>query len=54
MLGAGEDSFWENEVVQLAVEQIMMLKMSDNDINNGDVINQIILDKDDLIWLKTL
>ena len=49
-----ENSSVENDVVQLSSEQIMMLKMSDNDIKNGNVIDQNDLDKEDLKWLKTL
>jgi hypothetical protein len=49
-----ENSFLENDVVQLSPEQILMLKMSDEDIKNGNVIDQDDLDKEDLKWLKTL
>jgi hypothetical protein len=35
-------------------EQILMLKMSENDIENGDLINQSQLDTEDLEWLKEL
>lgn len=40
-------------MVQLFLEQILMLKMSDNDIINENVINHDDLDKEDLEWLKT-
>lgn len=49
-----ESSSVENDVVQLSPEQIIMLKMSDNDIKNGNVIDQNDLDTEDLKWLKTL
>ncbi len=49
-----ESSSVENDVEQLSPEQIIMLKMSDNDIKNGNVIDQNDLDKEDLKWLKTL
>jgi hypothetical protein len=41
-------------VVELSPEQILMLKMSDNDIKNGNVIAQDDLDEEDLKWLKAL
>lgn len=49
-----ENSSVENDTVELSAEQILMLKMSDNDIKNGDVIDQQDLDKEDLKWLKAL
>ncbi|WP_316813963.1 hypothetical protein [Pedobacter heparinus] len=48
------ESAVENDVVQLSPEQILMLKMSDDDIKNGNVIGQDDLDQEDLKWLKTL
>jgi hypothetical protein len=49
-----ENSAIENDVVQLSPEQILMLKMSDKDIEKGNVIKHHDLDKEDLKWLKTL
>ncbi|MNK13751.1 hypothetical protein D3C87_318420 [compost metagenome] len=49
-----ENSSVENDIAELSAEQILMLKMSDNDIKNGDVIDQQDLDKEDLKWLKVL
>ena len=49
-----ENSSLENDVVQLSPEQILMLKMSDDDIKNGNVFDHIDLDKEDLKWLKAL
>jgi len=43
-----------NDVVELSEEQIIMLKMSDEDIQNGNLISQLELDKSDLKWLKEL
>jgi hypothetical protein len=48
------ESAVENAVVELSPEQILMLEMSDNDIENGNVIAQDDLDKEDLKWLKAL
>jgi hypothetical protein len=48
------ESAVENDVVELSPEQILMLEMSDNDIENGNVIAQDDLDKEDLKWLKAL
>lgn len=49
-----ENSSVENDIAELSAEQILMLKMSDHDIKNGDVIDQQDLDKEDLKWLKVL
>ena len=38
--------------LSLTKEQIEMLKMSDNDIENGDLISQSELDKMDAEWLN--
>jgi len=43
-----------NDAVELSEEQIIMLKMSDEDIQNGNLISQLELDKSDLKWLKEL
>ena len=48
------ESAVENDVLELSPEQILMLEMSDNDIENGNVIAQDDLDKEDLKWLKAL
>jgi len=45
----------ENDnTVQLSLEQIKMLQMSNIDIKNGKLITQSQLDLDDLKWLKEL
>jgi len=41
-------------VVELSEEQIIMLQLSDQDIQNGNLISQAELDKNDLKWLKEL
>ena len=41
-------------VVELSEEQIIMLQLSDQDIQNGNLISQSELDKNDLKWLKEL
>lgn len=38
--------------VKLTEEQILMLQLSDQDIQNGRLISQDQLDKDDLQWLS--
>lgn len=40
------------DIVNLTDEQILMLQMSDQDIENGRLITQDQLDKDDLQWLS--
>jgi hypothetical protein len=40
--------------VELSEEQIIMLQLSDQDIQNGNLISQAELDKNDLKWLKEL
>ena len=47
-----ETSSIDNDKVKLTEEQILMLKLSDEDIDNGKLISQSQLDKDDLKWLK--
>jgi hypothetical protein len=47
-----ENSTTEEDIIQLSEEQVMMLKLSDKDIQLGKVISQNQLDKDDLKWLK--
>ena len=42
------------DIVQLSESQILMLNMSDEDIENGRIISQEELDKMDLEWLKSL
>jgi len=44
----------ENEKVELTEEQIVMLQLSEQDIENGNLISQTDLDKSDLKWLKEL
>ena len=44
----------DNDLVKLTDEQILMLRLSDDDILNGKLIDQNQLDKDDLQWLKGL
>ena len=40
------------DTVKLTDEQILMLKLSDLDIKNGNFISQDQLDNDDLKWLS--
>ena len=42
----------ENGTAQLSDEQILMLQMSEYDIENGNLITQSELDKSDLEWLN--
>jgi hypothetical protein len=49
-----DNSKLENNNVCLTDEQVLMLKLSDKDINNGRLISQNELDKQDLKWLKGL
>jgi len=42
----------DTDVVKLSKEQMLMLKLSDNDITNNRLISQEDLDKADLILLK--
>ena len=44
----------ENDKVELTEEQIVMLQLSEHDIENGNFITQTELDKNDLKWLKEL
>ncbi len=44
----------DNDVVKLSDEQLLMLKLSDNDIENNRLIAQDQLDKNDLEWMKGL
>jgi hypothetical protein len=41
----------QNETVKLSEEQILMLKLSDRDIESGKLIKQSELDKSDLQYL---
>ncbi len=43
-----------NDVVKLTEEQQLMLDMSNDDIKNGRTVNQVELNKADLLWLKEL
>ncbi len=47
-----ESSSIDKDTVKLTEEQILMLQLSDKDINNGRLISQSQLDKNDLKWLK--
>jgi len=47
-----ENSTFEKDNVKLTEEQILLMKLSDRDIENGKLISQSKLDKDDLTWLK--
>ena len=44
----------DDDVVKLSDEQLVMLKLSDGDIENNRLISQDELDKRDLEWLKGL
>ena len=47
-----ESSSVEDEAVKLTEEQVLMLKLSDKDIEAGRIISQEQLDKNDLRWLR--
>lgn len=47
-----EKSSVDKDSIKLSEEQILMLKLSDNDIKNGKLISEKQLDKEDLQWLK--
>lgn len=49
-----EKSSVDNDLVKLSNEQILMLELSDKDIQNNSLISQEELDKRDLEWLKEL
>lgn len=49
-----EKNSTESDVVKLSKEQILLLKLSDQDIANNRVISQEEVDKADLKWLKGL
>jgi hypothetical protein len=49
-----ENSSVDNDIVKLSDEQIIMLKLSDRDIDEGRLISQDELDKSDKQWLKGL
>jgi len=49
-----EKSSVDNDVVKLSEEQILMLQLSDKDIETGKLISQDDLDKSDMQWLKEL
>jgi hypothetical protein len=44
----------ETNKLDLTEEQVLMLKLSDKDIEDGRLISQNQLDKEDLVWLKGL
>ncbi len=43
-----------DDIVKLSEAQILMLNMSDEDINNDRMVSYDELDKTDLEWLKSL
>ena len=47
-----DNSAVEDEKIKLTKEQKLMLEMSEADIQNGRIISQSDLDKNDLEWLK--
>ncbi|WP_183575371.1 hypothetical protein HDF18_15685 [Mucilaginibacter sp. X5P1] len=47
-----EKSAVNNDVVGLTEDQILMLQLSDRDIEAGRIISHEQLDKNDLQWLK--
>jgi hypothetical protein len=47
-------SIAHNDIVNLTEEQILMLQLSDEDIENRRLITQSQLDSNDLQWLKGL
>ena len=47
-----ESSISEEDEVPLTEEQKRMLKMSDEDIDEGETITQSELNRDDLEWLR--
>ncbi|MDR3693325.1 hypothetical protein [Mucilaginibacter sp.] len=47
-----ENSTIDNETVKLTGEQILMLQLSDKDIETGKLISQEELDNNDLEWLQ--
>jgi hypothetical protein len=44
----------DKDIINLSETQILMLKMSEDDIKNNRVVAQDDLDKNDLEWLKSL
>lgn len=44
----------DHDTVNLTEEQLLMLQLSDKDIEDGRLITQSQLDKDDLKWLNEL
>ena len=46
-----EKSSVDTDVVKLSEEQIIMLQLSDRDIEEGNLISQAELDKRDLQWV---
>jgi hypothetical protein len=47
-----ESSAVDNRTVKLSEEQVLMLQLSDKDIETGKLISQEQLDKNDLEWLE--
>ena len=44
----------DKDTVKLTKEQILMLKLVDEDIQTGNLISQDQLEKDDLKWLREM
>ncbi len=49
-----QNSSIDNDIIKLSNEQILMLQLSENDINNGRILTQEQIDKIDLKWLEEL
>lgn len=49
-----EQSSVATEVVTLTEEQVLLLQLSDKDIENGRLVNQELVDRSDWEWLKEL
>ena len=49
-----ENSSVDSNSIKLSEEQILMLQLSDRDIEAGKLISQEQLDKNDLKWLRGL
>jgi len=42
----------DNDMIRLTEEQVLMLKLSDADIEHGRLVSQDEIDEADLAWLK--
>lgn len=49
-----QNSSTDMDLVKLTEEQVVMLNLSERDLNDGKLITQSQLDKADLKWLKEL